>query len=227
MGARSGAARGRWARLGLAQRGPIDKTIQTMLLRQLYRSHYEARRFARARVLALQALELDVLADVLHQDAARAALGERDTEGALSHLRRAARCAPASRRAFHLWTLGSLLFLLHRYAESAAALDRAERWSGPAARPLYRAHRALVRIAMGERPHDLQSVVDELAAAPCALGYGRFVLGHLAYASGRWAVARRYLDDFVRASQSEAALAIALEGERQMAQTTMAAMCSN
>ena len=45
MAARSPAARARWARLGLSSRAPLDKTTQAMLLRQLYLSHYEVRRF--------------------------------------------------------------------------------------------------------------------------------------------------------------------------------------
>ena len=94
-----------------------------MLLRQLYLSYFEGRHFAKARGVAEQALELDVLPDVLHQDVARAALAHGDLEGALAHLRVAARRSPASRRAFHLWTLGSTLFLAQRYDESISALE--------------------------------------------------------------------------------------------------------
>src|SRR5579859_4092704 len=190
MAARSPAARARWAKQGLAVRTPLDKTTQAMLLRQLYLSHFEARRFDAARDVAAQALQLDVMGDVLHQDAARAALAAGEVDEALSHLRRAARRGPASRRPFHHWTLGSTLFLLHRYAEAIAALERAVRW-GTRDKPLYRAHLALVRLASGEQVPALQAVIDELAAAPCGQGYGRFVLGHLAYATGAWPAAQR------------------------------------
>src|SRR5438552_2568615 len=61
MVARSPATRGRHARQGLAARGSLDKTTHAMLLRQLYLSHYELRRFDRAHAVALQALELDIL----------------------------------------------------------------------------------------------------------------------------------------------------------------------
>ena len=108
-----------YARRGLAYPGSIDRTTHAMLLRQLYLSLFEGRRFKQAHTVALQALELDVLADVLNQDAARAALANGDLESALSHLRAAARRAPASRRPFHLWTLGSTLFLAQRYGEAA------------------------------------------------------------------------------------------------------------
>jgi tetratricopeptide (TPR) repeat protein len=225
--ARSSAARARWARQGLATYSPLDPTMQAMLLRQLGLSHYEARRFERAHAVMLQALALDVLTDVLYQDAARAALGSGDAETALSHMRLAARRAPVSRRPFHLWTLGSTLFLLHRYAESSAVLVRAVRWAAHD-RPLYRAHLALVRVARGEPVDDLQATIDALAAAPCGQGYGRFVLGHLAYAAGQWANARRYLRAFVRRIEaSRPVLAIALDGEVRMARATVAKMSAN
>jgi tetratricopeptide (TPR) repeat protein len=198
-----------------------------MLLRQLYLSHYELRRFDRAHALALQALELDVLPDVLQQDAARAALAKGDVTAALVHLRCAARRAPASRRSFHLWTLGSTLLLLHRYAEATVVLARAVRW-GTHDKPLYRGHLALVRLAMGERVDDLQAIIDELALAPCAQGYGRFVLGHLAYATGAWAAARRHLRAFVqRTEAARPALAIALDGELRMARATLIKISTN
>jgi tetratricopeptide (TPR) repeat protein len=206
---------------GLAARAPIDKTTHAMLLHQLYLSHYELRRFDRAHAVALQALELDVLPDVLQQDAARAALAKGEVTAALAHLRCAARRAPASRRSFHLWTLGSTLLLLHRYAEATAVLTRAVRWATHE-RPLYRGHLALVRIAMGQRVDDLQAIIDELASASCGQGYGRFVLGHLAYAAGAWAAARRHLQAFVRRTETaRPALAIALDGELRMARATL------
>jgi tetratricopeptide (TPR) repeat protein len=216
-----------FARRGLASHAPIDRTTHAMLLRQLYLSLYEGRRFRQAHSVALQALELDVLADVLNQDAARAALAGGDLESALAHLRAAARRGPASRRPFHLWTLGSTLFLAHRHAEAAAALCRAVRW-GTHDKPLYRAHLALARIAAGEKVEDLQETINQLAEAPCGQGYGRFVLGHLAYAAGEWNAARRYLDAFVkRTTASRPALGIALEGELRMTRATLAKMSAN
>jgi tetratricopeptide (TPR) repeat protein len=227
MGARSPAARARFARRGLAARAPLDQTTQAMLLRQLYLAHFELRHFDRAHAVALQALELDVLSDVLHQDAARASLAGGNAADALSHLRRAARRAPVSRRAFHLWTLGSALFLMHQYAEATGVLARAVRW-GTHDKPLYRGHLALVRVAMGEHVDDLQAAIDDLACAHCGQGYGRFVLGHLAYAAGKWVVARRYLQAFVRRTEgARPALAIALGAELAMARATLAKMAAN
>jgi tetratricopeptide (TPR) repeat protein len=227
MAAATPAARARWARKGLAARAPLDPTTQAMLLRQLYLSHYEARRFERAREIVQQALALDVLPDVLHQDAARAALGAGDLESAISHLRLASRRAPASRRPFHLWTLGSVFFMAQRYPEAIAALVRAVRW-GTGDKPLYKGHLALVRVAAGEAVADLQATIDELATAPCGQGYGRFVLGHLAYAAGEWKAARRYLEAFIRRTEgSRPALVMALDSELQMARATLAKVSAN
>jgi tetratricopeptide (TPR) repeat protein len=227
MAARSPRSRAMYAKRGLATGARIDRTTHAMLLRQLYLSLYEGRRFRQAHTVALQALELDVLPDVLNQDAARAAIASGDLEAALAHLRAAARRGPASRRPFHLWTLGSTLFLAHRYAEAIAALRRAARW-GTKDKPLYRAHLALSRIAAGEKVEGLQEVITALAEAPCGQGYGRFVLGHLAYAAGEWTAARRYLEAFLkRTSASRPALGIALEAEVRMARATLSKMTAN
>jgi tetratricopeptide (TPR) repeat protein len=226
MGARSAAVRARYARQGLAAVS-LDKTTQAMLLRQLYLSEFEARRFRHAEDLALQATTLGVLPDVLYQDAARAALAAGDLDQAIAHLRMAVRQGPASRRAFHWWTLGSVFFLARRYAEAIAALSRASRW-GTHDKPLYRAHLALAKIAGGDVAPHLQETIDALAEAPCGQGYGRFVLGHLAYAGGAWPVARKYLDAFVKRTESgRIALTIALEGELRMARATLAKMAAN
>lgn len=224
MTARSWSSRARFAKQGLAASAPLDRTTHAMLLRQLYLAYFEAERFDAALETVVSALELEVLPDVLHQDAARAALASGQIEEAVSHLRAAARRGPASRRPFHLWTLGSVLFLAHRYDESVSALQRAVRW-GTRDKPLYRAHLALARISAGERVTDLQGTIDELATAPCGQGYGRFVLGHLAYAAGEFGVAKRYLDAFVRRTEAaRAAMAIALAGEVRMAKATLAKM---
>ncbi len=227
MAAKSPRSRGIFARRGLATRGTIDRTTHAMLLRQLYLSLFESRRFEQAHDVALQALELDVLPDVLNQDAARAALAAGDVERSLAHLRAAARRAPASRRPFHWWTLGSTLFLARRYDEAAAALARAARW-GTHDKPLYRGHLALALLSSGRGVADLDEIVHALEEAACGQGYGRFVLGQLAFTRGDWAGAKRYLDAFVRrTSASRASLGIALEGELKLAKDTLARMASN
>jgi tetratricopeptide (TPR) repeat protein len=226
MGARDAASRARYARQGLSAT-TLDRTTQAMLLRQLYLSQFEARQFQHAHDLAMQAVELGVLPDVLYQDAARAALAAGDLEQAVGHLRMAVRQGPASRRAFHWWTLGSTFFLAQRYAEAIAAFARASRW-GTNDKPLYRAHLALAKIAGGDVVGHLQATIDALAHAPCGQGYGRFVLGHLAYAAGEWVAARKYLDAFVKRTEGgRVALGIALEGELRMAKATLSKMAAN
>ena len=200
-----------------------------MLLRQLYLSLYEATALRRARARSRSRRSSSACSATSSTRTRRAPRWPSgDVDAAVSHLRIAARRGPASRRPFHLWTLGSTLFLAHRYAEALAALERAVRW-GTRDKPLYRAHLALVRIASGERVDDLQSTIDELAAAPCGQGYGRFVLGHLAYAAGAWPAARRYLEAFVRRTEALArpSLAIALDAELKMARATLAKMSAN
>jgi tetratricopeptide (TPR) repeat protein len=195
-----------------------------MLLRQLSLGYYAARRFDQAETVALQAVDLRVLPDVVLQDAARAALGAGDLDAAVAHLRIASRRGPASRRSFHRWTLGSILCLAGRYAESEHALERALRWA-TTDRPLYRAHLALVRTAAGRSPKDLGATMKKLAALPAGRGYGRFILGHLSYAAGAWSSARRLLRAFIsRIERSGPVLSLALEGELRLSRATLAKM---
>ncbi|MRG95238.1 tetratricopeptide repeat protein [Polyangium spumosum] len=193
-----------------------------MLLRQLYLAYYEECRFVQAAAIAEQALTLDVLPDVAHQDAARAKQALGDVEGAAAHLRLAARIGPASRKAFHYWTLGSLFYLHHRYAEAIAAMSRAARW-GTTDKPLYHGHLALARIALGQEVDGIGELIDRLLVAPAGGGYGRFVLGLLALHAGRPVDARRWLEAFVdRTTSGRRAAAIALRGEVEAARQALA-----
>ncbi len=227
IGARSAATRAKYAKLGLAARSPLDRTTQAMLLRQLYLAHFEARRFTKALEVAVQLIRLQVLTDVAHQDAARASQALGDYDGALGHLRLAARSSPASRRSFHLWTLGSLLYLRGRYPEAESVLARAARW-GTTDKPLYTGHQALARCAQGTSIDNLDHIIAQLEASACGQGYGRFVLGCLCSFAGRRDEAVRYLDAFVRRTQGgRLALAIALEGELAEAKKALAEMRRN
>jgi tetratricopeptide (TPR) repeat protein len=227
ISARSARTRAKYATLGLSATRSIDRTTRAMLLRQLYLAHYEGRRFERALEVAVQLIRLQVLIDVAHQDAARACQALGDIQQAMGHLRLAARSGPASRRAFHLWTLGSVLYLDRRYEEAASILARACRW-GTTDKPLYLAHLALARLGNGEAVDDLDGIIDHLEAAPCGNGYGRFVLGRLCAYVGRRAEAIRYLEAFVRrTSASRTALGIALEGEVEEAKRTLDEMRGN
>jgi cytochrome c-type biogenesis protein CcmH/NrfG len=145
-------------------------------------------------------------------------------ETAAGHLRLAARVGPVKRRAFHWWTLGSVYFLAGRYGEAISALTRAARW-GTTDKPLYQGHLAVARCAGGEEVPELPELLEKLASVPSGQGYGRFVLGHLAYYIGHTAEARRYLEAFLKRSESgRPAVAIALDGEIALSRKTLAAL---
>jgi tetratricopeptide (TPR) repeat protein len=224
MQAKTPNARGNWARKGLAFPGDLDPTTQVMLLRQLYLSHFAASRFGEACEAAEQAAELGVLTDVLHHDAARAKHALGDVDGAVQHLRLAARLGPPRRRAFHWWTVGSVLFLARRHDEAIDALRRAARW-GTTDKPLYQGHLALAKCHAGQPVRGLRDVIDRLAACSAGRGYGRFVLGQLAYETSRYKDARRYLQAFIkRTDSSQLPMQIALRGELEMARDTLMAL---
>jgi tetratricopeptide (TPR) repeat protein len=217
IAARSADARARYARKGLSCRAPLDRVTQSMLLRQLYLAHFEQQRFAKALEIAQQMLKLGILADVCHQDVARAMVALGDVDGAADHLRLAARVGPARRRAFHLWTLGSILYVHGRFDLAESALRRAVRW-GTTDRALYAGHLALVRLSRGQPVPDLPNLIEQLEQAACGQGYGRFVLGMLCVHASRRADAHRYLEAFAKRTRSgRKALELALQGELKLA----------
>jgi tetratricopeptide (TPR) repeat protein len=211
--ARTPLARAKYAERGLSHTGAVDRTTRAMLLRQLYLSPLEGRRFADALSVAHQMLENAVMPDVARQDAARACLGLGDREGALLHLRIASRVSPPTRRAFHLWTLGSVLFLTGQYSEAVGSLSRAARW-GTTDKPLYRAQLALARRASGEAVGGLATIRERLEEAPCGQGYGQFVIGAIAFEERNDELSERYLSLFIqRTTSGRVALEVALSGE--------------
>lgn len=213
------------ARRGLAFEEEIDRTTEAMLRRQLYLSLYARKRFEEAYQEIVKAVDLNILRDVVHQDAARAkqALGAIDE--AVGHLRLAARSAPPSRRAFHWWTLGSVLFLASRNEDAIRALERAVRWATQE-KPLYQGHLALAKLAVGRRVRSIPKLIERLDACPAGQGYGRFVLGQLAYAAGRHQAAGDYLRRFVERAAGRDAMALALHGEVEMARQTLEAIAA-
>jgi tetratricopeptide (TPR) repeat protein len=211
--ARTSDLRAKYARRGLERGRRLDPTLRAMLLRQLYLSLLEQQKFEEALEVAEQSLKTGVMRDVVHQDAARACLGLGDIDRAAGHLRLASRLAPASRRAFHCWTLGSVLYLAQRHELAIFALERAVRW-GTSDRPLYRAQLALARRAAGQKLTSFPELYEQLQEVPCGNGYGQFVLGELAFHVGDFEKARDHLRAFVkRTSQGRVALTIALKGE--------------
>jgi tetratricopeptide (TPR) repeat protein len=210
--ARTSITRAKYAQRGLAHGAPLDHTTRVLLLRQLYLSHMEGRRFADALVTAEEMVATTVMPDVAHQDAARACLGLGNREKAIDHLRLGSRASPPARRAFHLWTLGTVLYLEGRYQDACGALSRAARW-GTGDKPLYLAGLGLARLAAGERV-DLAELRERLSDAPCGQGYGQFVLGELCFALEDYAGAVRYLRAFLkRVTGGRVALQVSLSGE--------------
>jgi len=224
--ARTSGTRAKYAERGLAFSAGVDRTTRALLLRQLYLSHMEARRFEEALQAADLMIQADIMPDVARQDAARACLGLSDRERAVAHLRLASRVSPPARRAFHLWTLGSVLYLMGHFREAAGALLRASRW-GTTEKPLYLAQAGLAKHAAGEASSDLAGLRERLADAPCGQGYGQFVLGELAYVEGDFTAARQYLRLFVkRTTSGRVALEVALSGEIAHARRLVRAMRS-
>jgi len=211
--ARTSVTRAKYAERGLAYGAPLDHTTRVLLLRQLYLSHMEGRRFAEALATAEQMLATSVMPDVARQDAARACLGLGDRERAIDHLRIGSRVSPPARRAFHLWTLGSVLYLEGRYTDACGALSRAARW-GTTDKPLYLAGLGLAQLAAGEAVPDLAELRERLSDAPCGQGYGQFVLGELCFALEDYAGTVRYLRAFLeRVTGGRVALQVSLSGE--------------
>jgi len=223
--AETAGARAKYATRGLAAAGD-DRTLRAMLLRQLYLSHMEAERFEKASEIARAAIELGVMADVACQDLARAYLGLGRYREAVEELRRASRLGPASRRAFHLWTLGSISYFRGDFAGAALAFERAVRW-GTTARPLYEAQLLLARSQLGTAKGlpNLLEARQALEEAPCGQGYGRFVLGELAHRQGDWDAAREYLEEFIaRVDEGRVALRVGLGAELERARSLLASM---
>jgi tetratricopeptide (TPR) repeat protein len=213
--ARTSITRAKYAQRGLSHDAPLDHTTRVLLLRQLYLSHMEGRRFADALAIAEQMLETSVMLDVARQDAARACLGLGDRETAIDHLRIGSRVSPPARRAFHLWTLGTVLYLEGRYPDACGALSRAARW-GTTDKPLYLAGLGLARLASGEAVPELElaELRERLSDAPCGQGYGQFVLGELCAALHDDAGTVRYLRAFLkRVTSGRVALQVSLSGE--------------
>jgi len=226
--AQSSVARAKYATRGLAKAGS-DPTLRAMLLRQLYLSQMESELFEAAVETARAVRELGVLPDVACQDLARAHLAVGRPREAIEELRRASRVGPASRRAFHLWTLGTTLYFQEDYAAAATALERAVRW-GTSARPLYRAQLVLARLALARKPSvrglsTLGQVRSDLEEAACGQGYGRFVLGELAHRQGDKRAARHYLEEFIaRSDTGRVALRVSLSAELARARSLLSTL---
>ncbi|GAC1554068.1 MAG: hypothetical protein NVS3B10_15570 [Polyangiales bacterium] len=225
MKAKTPAARAKHARAGLV--GVADVETQALLLRQLYLGELESGAFERAREVAEQMVTTGVMPDVARHDAARAcqALGALDE--AITHLREAVRIAPDARQSFHLSTLGALLYVAGRPGEARIPLEAALATAGDAG-PLIKGQLALARHASGDSSAELDLAYHELQHDRAAEGYGRFVLGELAFARGDRRAAQVYLEAFIaRVRRSRPAARAALGPEVTRATETLGRIVFN
>jgi len=210
------------ARVGLAR--TCDEDTRALLLRQLYLGLLETERFDKARVAAEQIIALGtMMPDVARHDAARACQAAGDVDAAIDHLREAARVAPPERRAFHLSTLGGLLYAVGRASDAIAPLQVAIDENGSPL-PLLRAQLALARDGDAE----LDAAYHELANDPSGEGYGRFVLGEIAFVRGNRERAHVHLESFLsRARRARPAARAALALEIARAEATLGRIVLN
>jgi tetratricopeptide (TPR) repeat protein len=213
--AKTPEARAKYARAGLARTRDVE--TQSLLLRQLYLGELESGSFTRARKVAEQIIELALMPDVARHDAARACQAEGDFPAAIAYLREAGALAPKERRAFHLSALGGLLYAIGRGEEAVAPLERAIEDGGTPA-PLLRGQLALARGHESELDLAYRELVDD----PSGEGYGRFVLGELAFQLGDRRRAQLHLDAFLaRTRRSRPAARAALAPEIARATSTL------
>jgi len=209
QGASDPLARAKYATSGLCAT-ELEVDTQVLLLRQLYLSYLEQRRYHDARAIAHQMLELRVLPEVAHQDAARADFALGDVQSALDHLRLASRACSPGRRSFHLWCLGSSLYALGCHSEAATVLERALCWT-TRDRELLGALLALTRHALGA-PTDLRGAYQRLCRAPVQPGVVDWVGGELLLELGERDLALALLRSFVQRN-SDPVLAAGLRAE--------------
>jgi hypothetical protein len=216
--------RAKFARAGLASESTlgIDADTHALLLRQLYLSHLEQRRFRHAAEVARQMAEVGSMPDIAHHDASRALSALGDLPAAIVEQRLAARLSPLTRRSFHFWCLGTLQHFAGDVNGAVDSLRRGMRWARRD-KPLLRAHSAFVRLDSGEGVPKLGEIVKQLAKAPCREGYGQFLLGMLAHHMGDKGRATMHLRAFLRRNASlDPAKATTLREELRRARTALA-----
>lgn len=204
----------KYARMGLS--AVHDSETQGLLLRQWYLGELECGHYPKAREISEQLLSLNVLPDVVRHDAARVCQAMGDYDAAVRHLEIASEVAPVERRNFHLSTLGSLLYAIGRIAEARIPLEKALALCPENTAPLLKAQLALVMhfVQPTSDKRELDVAYHELFNASCSEGYGRFILGELAFVRGERRVSQAHFQKFlekVRRSRPAAQAALAPE----------------
>lgn len=218
--ARAPEPRLRAARAGIAV-GTEAKDIRLLLERQLYVARIEQRRFQMALTHAEAMVGLGVLRDVAHHDASRVLTALGETERAIASQRLAARASHPERRSFHLWSLATLQHFAGRPDDALSTLARAMRCS-TRDRPLLAAHGLYVRLDRGDLPRGADATVARLRASPSREGYGRFLLGMIAFHRGEAAEAREELGAFLaRHADADPVLALTLREELRRARLAL------
>ncbi len=200
------------AREGLAVTPADDAEGKVLLEREIFKAHLIAGRPRSAHAVARKMVEAGALPEVTHADLGRACAALGWWGRAAQAYRLAARFAPARRRSLHWAACASAFHHAEQHENALAALDRALRWS-TRTRPLHRAHAALIRVDRGESVEDLEALVADLEAAPCGEGYGRYVLGRLAFTAGDRRGGARFLREFLRRNVGDPLREATLAGE--------------
>lgn len=214
------------ARAGL-QVFPVADDIHVLLERQLYTARIEQRRFRQALEHARNMIAVGVLRDVGYHDAARvhAALGEFDRAIAMQRL--AARASHPQRRSFHRWGLATLQHFGGHAELALDTLKRAMRCS-TRDRALLSAHALYIRLDAGLPTRNADAIVQRLVASKSREGYGRFLLGMIAYHRGEPTTARAELRAFLhRHEHADPVRAMTLREELRRARLALGKLDAN
>lgn len=200
---------------------PLAKATEVLLLRQIYTARLEQRRFRQALEATDRMVAIGVLRDVSMHDASRAHAALGDFERAIAMQRAAARTAHPARRSFHRWSLATLQHFAGHSDDALSTLQRAMRCA-TRDRALLTAHAVFVRLDSGRPVRNADAAVEALRASPSRDGYGRFLLGMIAYHQGDQATAREELGSFVaRHENADPARAITLREELRRARMAL------
>jgi hypothetical protein len=214
----------KWVRQGFAlDASDLDPDTHVLLLRQLYLSHLEARRFRCVAEVAGQMAQLaTTMRDIAHHDASRALAALGELREAIAAQRAAARSAPASRRSFHWWGLATLQAFGGEIDGALRSLRRAEQWAHRD-RALVRAHAAWVKLHAGIAVPELAKIVADLQKSAAREGYGQWLLGMIAYECRDLPRAAVHLRAFLRRhAAADVAKAITLREELRRARVALA-----
>lgn len=228
LGAQNAVGRARYARLGLALDDiEEDPETQVLLLRQLYLSHMDSRRFAAAAEVATQMAAIGPLRDIAHHDRSRAEAARGETDTAILAQRSACRAAPPDRRSFQWWSLATLQHFADDHDGALRSLKHAERWAHRD-RPLIRAHRAHVMLDQKRMPHELDRIISDLGKSPAREGYGQYLLGMIAHQLGDPRRAAVHLRAYLRRNAAaDAAKTATLAEEFRRARKVLASIESD